>query len=309
MKEPSVVVVGGVNMDIGGRPNRPLIDRDSNPGRVWHSVGGVGFNIACNLSLLGMPVTFLTAMGQDMYGERVAEACGQAGMNISRAIREEGAATSVYLFIADERGDMRLAVSDMDICGRVTPEYLAKNRDALDGAEAIVLDANLPEESIRYLAETCQAPLFADPVSVSKAGRMGDVLGRLHTLKPNRLEAELLSGMAIRGPEDLDAAADKLLATGLKRVLISMGGEGVHASEAGRHLRVPCCPAEALNTTGAGDAFMAGLVYSHLRGFGLEQAARTASAAAAIAVEGARTINPALSVASLEKKLNELEKE
>ena len=198
---------------------------------------------------------------------------------------------------------MRLAVSDMDICSRIRPDYLAQHADLLRNAKAVVLDANIPEKSIRWLAENCEAPLFADPVSVTKSARLKDVIGRLHTLKPNRLEAGLLSGIPVRSDGDLGAAADALLARGLRRVFISLGSEGVYAAERGEHLLVPCCPARVRATTGAGDAFMAGLVCSHLLGHSLEEAARTASAAAAVSVESSAAVNPGLSFRSLSEKL------
>ena len=87
----------------------------------------------------------------------------------------------------------------------------------------MVIDTNIPAESIAYLAENCKVPIFADPVSTAKAVKLQPVLGRLHTLKPNRIEAELLSGVAITDEASLRAAADALLATGLHRVFISLG--------------------------------------------------------------------------------------
>lgn len=299
---PLIVVVGGANMDIGGKPDGPLREKDSNPGRVRTSVGGVGRNIAHNLRLLNLPVTFLTALGKDPYGDRVVAECAMAGIDCERVLRTHDESTSTYLFIADEAGDMRLAISDMVICSLINPAYLAGQRDLLDTADVLVLDANLPEETIRYLAETCTVPIFADPVSVSKAGKLKNVLGRLHTLKPNRLEAEQLTGISIHTDVDLTRAADALLATGLKRVFLSLGTEGVFAAEAGQRIRVPCCPAVPKNMTGAGDAMLAGLVWSYLQEKDLVSSARLAAAAAAIAVEGTRTVNPALSPSVLLEK-------
>ncbi|MBQ3705346.1 MAG: carbohydrate kinase family protein [Clostridia bacterium] len=290
-----VVVVGGANVDIGGHPNQKLLDRDSNPGRVRVSVGGVGRNIAHNLRLLGMPVTFLTALGQDAHGDRVAAECALAGMDCERILRVSEEPTSTYLFIADERGDMRLAVSDMEICRFISPDYLAGQMDVLGRADAVVLDANLPEESIRFLAEHCQAPIFGDPVSVRKAERMLPVLSRLYALKPNRQEAEMLSGVPIRSEEDLPRAAEALLARGLKSVFISLGAEGVYAADGACTGRIPCCPAQPVNMTGAGDAMMAGMVWGFLRGESLPDIARLGAAAAALAVEGAGTVNTELS--------------
>ena len=280
---PLIVVVGGANMDIGGKPDGPLREKDSNPGRVRTSVGGVGRNIAHNLRLLNLPVTFLTALGKDPYGDRVVAECAMAGIDCERVLRTHDESTSTYLFIADEAGDMRLAISDMAICRLINPAYLAGQRDLLDTADVLVLDANLPEETIRYLAKTCTVPIFADPVSVSKAGKLKNVLGQLHTLKPNRLEAEQLTGISIHTDVDLARAADALLATGLKRVFLSLG-------------TVP------KNMTGAGDAMLAGLVWSYLQEKDLVSSARLAAAAAAIAVEGTRTVNSALSPSVLLEK-------
>ena len=175
----------------------------------------------------------------------------------------------------------------------------------LNGFDALVLDANLSEASLRFLAERLSVPLYADPVSAAKAPKLLPILPRLAALKPNRLEAELLSGVPIRSREDLDWAADRLLETGLGRVFISLGSRGVYCADEKERLLQPCCPARAVNTTGAGDAFMAGLVWSHLRGLGLAETARAAQAAAAVAVEGAETVNPALSEETLTAKTRE----
>lgn len=308
-RELRIAVVGGANIDIGGKPFAALAEGDSNPGRVRVSVGGVGRNIAHNLRLLGLPVSFLTALGRDIHGDRVAAECAMAGIDCERVLRCPEEATSTYLFIADESGEMRLAVSDMEICRRISPDYLRAQREILDSAAAVVADANLPEESLRWLAENCRAPLFADPVSAAKAGRVKPVLGRLHTLKPNALEAEMLSGVAIRSEGDLPRAAEALLEAGLKRVFISLGSRGIFAAEAGNQVRLPCCPARARNMTGAGDAMMAGLVWSWIRGMDLADSARAAAAAAAIAVEGSGTVNPALSPEEVARKIRETEAE
>ena len=84
------VVVGGVNVDIGGRSFAPLVSADSNPGRVTISLGGVGRNIAHNLSLLGADVRLLTAYGDDAHGAQVAASCSELGIDLSHALRVSG---------------------------------------------------------------------------------------------------------------------------------------------------------------------------------------------------------------------------
>ena len=298
-----VAVVGGVNIDIGGRPNLPLIERDSNPGKVSISLGGVGRNIAHNMSLLGLHVRFLTAFGDDLHAQRIEASCADLGIDISHARKVAEASTSTYLYLNDENGDMVLAVSDMEICERITPDYIASNLSLLNNAQVVVVDGNLPAETLEYLAEHCTAPIFADPVSVTKAEKLRPILGRLNTLKPNRMEAELLSGIRITDERSMRRAAEKLLETGLHRVFLSLGADGVFAANGEESRIYPCLPAAVRSTTGAGDAFMAALVWAYLEGMDLEETVRAASAAAAIATESEETINPALSETALRERI------
>lgn len=294
-----VVVCGGVNMDIGARPLAPLREKDSNPGRVEVSLGGVGRNIAHNLSLLGVDVCLLTALGEDGYTAQIERSCEELGIDLSHALRVKGGRTSTYVFIGDERGDMALAVSDMAICEELTSDYFAAQLSLLNGATMVVVDANLPQLSLLYLAEHCTAPLIVDPVSVSKAEKLAPILEHIHTLKPNKIEAELLSGISIRDEQSLFASADALLAQGMQRVFISLGEQGILAAEGGEKYWQKICPARMKNATGAGDALTAALAWSLLKGKSLAESARLGAAAAAIAVEGEETINPALSEQSL----------
>jgi pseudouridine kinase len=297
-------VVGAVNMDIGGQSTQPLVAGDSNPGRVRMSLGGVGRNIAHNMALLGVDTRLVTAFGDDVYAQKIAASCGELGIDISQSLTVPGGATSTYLFLGGPDGDMALAVSDMEIYDHLTPAFLSARQGYLNNAQLIVVDANLPEETIRWLAENAKVPLFADPVSTAKAAKLKGILGKLHTLKPNRIEAELLSGVAITDEASLEKAADALLDTGLRRVFISLGGDGVYAADhTGGRLRLPCLPGKLVNATGCGDAFMAALAWAYLEGTDLEGTARAGLAAASIAMEGAQTINPAMGVGELRRRL------
>ena len=297
------VVAGGVNVDIGGRSFAPLVAADSNPGTVSISLGGVGRNIAHNLALLGTDVHLLSAYADDVNGERVAASCSELGIDLSHALRVLGGTTSTYLYLTDEKGEMALAVSDMEICKKITPAYLAAQLPLLQNAQVVVADTNLPEESLQYLADNCTVPLFVDPVSTVKAKKLLPILGKVHTLKPNRLEAELLSGVAIHTRADLDRAADVLLDKGLHRLFISLGSEGVYAAMGQQRLVLPNLPGSMVNTTGCGDAFMAALVWAYLEGMDLEQTALAGLAAGSIAMESSQTINPALSASAVQGRM------
>jgi pseudouridine kinase len=297
------VVVGGVNIDIGGRSFEPLVAEDSNPGSVSISLGGVGRNIAHNLTLLGADVRFLTAYGEDVHGQRIAASCSELGIDISHALKVADTPTSTYLYIAAPDGDMALAISDMEICKKVTPAYLSTNLPLIQNAQVVVVDANIPQESLIYLAENCASPLFCDPVSTTKAEKLRPILHKIHTLKPNRLEAELLSGVPIKDKADVEKAARALLEKGLQRVFISMGGDGVYAADQKQQLWLPNLPGNMVNTTGCGDAFMAALVWAFLQKLDLEQTSLCGLAAASIAMESFDTINPAMSATAVRSRM------
>ena len=227
----------------------------------------------------------------------------ELGIDVSHALRCADAATSTYLYIADPKGEMALAVSDMTICDRITPAYLNAHLPLLQNAQVVVADANIPAESLRWLAENCTAPLFIDPVSTKKAEKLRPILSKIHTLKPNKLEAELLSGIPIHTLQDVELAAKKLLSTGLQRVFISMGADGVYAADGGEELWLPNLPGNMVNTTGCGDAFMAALVWAYLEGTELEGTLRAGLAASGIAIETTETINPAMSAELLRERI------
>lgn len=299
------VVVGGVNVDIGGRSFGRLVAADSNPGKVSVSLGGVGRNIAHNMALMGVDVKMLTAIGEDVHGNRVTESCAELGIDVSHALRLSDCATSTYLYIADDQGEMAIAISDMAICDRITPGYLAANSQVLQNARVVVADANIPAESLVWLAENCTAPLFCDPVSTIKAEKLRPILSKIHTLKPNRLEAELLSGVPIREKQDAELAAKALLEKGVQRVFLSMGADGVYASDSTQQMWLQNQPGSMVNTTGCGDAFMAALVWAYLQEMELKDSALAGLAAGAIAMESVETINPAMSATALQVRMSE----
>ena len=290
-----VAIAGGVNVDIGAQPHQKLRAMDSNPGHVHTSLGGVGRNIAHNLRLLGAEVELLTALGGDGYARAMEESCASLGIGLTHALRVPDVRTSVYVYINDEYGNMRLAVSDMSICDHLTPDYFAANLAALNGAELVIADANLPTESMSFLAEHLSVPLFVDPVSASKAEKLVPILPKIHTLKPNALEAELLSGVPVVDRGSARRAARKLIDLGVDQVFLSLGKEGFLAVAEDETVWQPALPVALKSATGAGDALMAALAWSYLRGESLSRAASLGAAAAAITVESEDTIEPTLS--------------
>ena len=272
-----ITVIGGANVDIGGRPAAALVLRESNPGLIRQGFGGVGRNIAHNLCLLGEEVSLIAAFGDDLYGDALRKDCHRLGMDLSRSPILPGARSSTYLYLCGESGEMLAAVADMDITRRLTPAVLEESLAAINASDAVVVDANLEEETLCWLGEHCAAPLYADPVSAAKAPRLRPVLGRLRALKPNRREAEVLTDRV--GAEESVAA---LLDAGVQRVFLTLGGEGILAGETGERVSLPGEDGPVVNVTGAGDAVLAALVWADLRGYSLAHCARLGLRAGAV---------------------------
>ena len=293
------VVVGGANIDIGARSLGPLVPKDSNPGIVTSVPGGVARNIAHNLALLGVPVVLLTALGDDSEGAFLQDACIHSGIDMRHVLQSSNHRTSVYLYVADAAGEMQLAVSDMSICEEITPAYLAAQQAILDNAALVCADTNLTPAALKYLAEHCTQPLFVDPVSTNKAEKLHPLLSKIHTLKPNRLEAAALTGVEVTNAKSAAFAAQKLLAAGVRQVFLSLGEDGLLAASQEGVEELASDSRHIVSTTGCGDAFMAALLYAHIHGYSLEDTARLARAAARLVMESVHNIAPHLSEALL----------
>lgn len=302
-ERPYAVVIGGANMDIAGRPDARLVRRDSNPGTVRLSPGGAGRNIAHNMALLGCDVRFVSAFGDDAHARELQESCRAAGMDVSESITIPGASTSTYLFIMDEGGDMELAISDMGIYDELVPARLERKLDLIEHAALCVVDTNIPAESLRWLAEHVSVPLFCDPVSTAKAHKLQGILGSLHTLKPNRLEAEILSGVAIHDDASLAEAADKLLDAGLEQVFVSLDARGLYCANRERRVTLPIIPGEVANATGAGDSMMAAIAWAFMEGEDLEGQGLAGLATSSLTVEAPGTINPAITAERVRERM------
>jgi pseudouridine kinase len=306
MNACDVMVFGGANMDIAGRPANALVPRDSNIGSVRLSAGGVGRNIAHNLALLGVKVSLVSAFGDDAQGHTLRESCEEVGVDVSHSLTIPGAASSTYLFVMDETGDMQVAINDMAILEQLTHESLREQVEQLGDARACVVDCNLPQATIAWLVKRADAlgvPVFCDPISLAKATRLMGSLPHVHTLKPNRLEAEALTGVRVHDDASLAVATQMLLDAGVTRCFVSLGADGLLARDADGSTRLARLPGRLVNATGAGDAMMAALVWSQLHQLDLPDTALAGLAASAIAIESNDTVNPLMSESALLERM------
>ncbi len=260
-----IVVVGGCNFDIYATSAGELLESDSNPGAVATSPGGVGRNIAENLARLQQPTVMLSALGDDAFAQAIRKNAAGCGLDLSRVLVLPHLSTSVYVCINKPDGDIAVAVSDMGICGQISPDYLCRCSDILEEAHCVVADTNLSKEALQHLADHYGSKLFADSVSATKVVKLSPILPHLYCLKANRSEVSALSGVKIRSLEDVHQAAEVLHRAGVKLVIVTLGEEGAYLSDGNTEAAMPMMQGETLNTSGCGDAFFAGVIaaFSH----------------------------------------------
>lgn len=133
-KQPYIVGVGAANADLNGASLAPIHLRDSNPGHISLSAGGVTRNVCENLARLGADVKLLSCVGDDTFGAFIRRSCEDAGIDASHLYEARDASSSMYLSILDADGDMLVGMSDMRIVQQDMPEdYLPSKKSADPG--------------------------------------------------------------------------------------------------------------------------------------------------------------------------------
>ncbi len=323
-----VVVIGGANIDLRGRSEEELKRYTSNPGKINIGSGGVGRNIAHNLALLNVPVTLLSAVGDDGEGIRILEETGKAGVKMEQMIISGEHPTGIYLAILDEKGEMEVAVSDMQILEEITVEYLRSKAYLIKESKLVVADTNIPEESIEYVVDLCnkvKVPLLIEPVSVEKAKKLSKTLDgsgkwTVDYITPSRNELASISGMEIDDDQDINIvnAAEELKCRRVKNVIVTLGKRGIYVSyggaggssegeqdKPGRGKFLAPYRGEVVDVTGAGDALVAGLVYGIYKGYSMEVAARFGLGAAALTISTKEAVRRDLREGLLRSRIEE----
>jgi pseudouridine kinase len=333
-----VVVIGGANIDLRGRSTGEVLERHtSNPGKINVGSGGVGRNIAHNLALLRVPVTLLSAVGDDGEGIRILEETGKAGVKTDQMIISGEHPTGIYLAILDEKGEMEVAVSDMRILEEVTVEYLRSKAYLIKESKIVVMDTNIPEQSIEYVVDLCnkvKVPLLIEPVSVEKVKKLRKILDgsgkgkgsgsgkwTIDYITPSEDELESILGVETERDSDEDEgidvdmmkAAEELRRKGAKNVIVTLGKRGIFVSYSGvdegrkedwNKFMAPY-RGEVVDVTGAGDALVAGLVYGIYKGYSLEMAARFGLGAAALTISTKEAVRRDLREGLLRSRIKE----
>lgn len=300
-----VVVVGGTNTDLSGESFAPIVGGDSNIGKVTFSPGGVGHNIALNLSLMGEDVSFITALGGDVFGSVLRENLALK-LDISHSLFTNHR-SDIYLYVADSDGEMYVAVNDMENIKRLDETFIREKKDIISSADTIVIEANLNKETIAEVCSYKRGLVLADAVSTLKVDRLVPSFDKIDVFKPNLMELGYLYGREIRTDEELLSALNSLLDRGLGAVLLTLGKRGSVYFSSEKVIYCPSRTIECVNTTGAGDSFLSGFAFGMIEWGDEEKAIRAATAAGEITIKSPDTVSKEMDREKIYSIMKELE--
>lgn len=282
-----IVVVGSANVDLVvrtphiPRPGETVLGRD-----FVMALGGKGANQAVGAARLGAEVTFLACVGTDTFGDQCLAGYEQEGIDTSYIKRVSDEATGVALISVANDGENSIAVAS-GANMRLTPSLIEAAGDAFARADVVLLQLEIPVESVIEAARLGRKngiPVVLNPAPAQSLP--SDLLQAVDVLTPNRIELAQLLGVSESDVMAMDDEnlAKSALGLGVPSAVITLGKEGALAAGSWGWVRVPSFPVEAIDTTGAGDAFNAGLVVALGRGgMDLPEATRYACACGALA--------------------------
>ena len=256
-KRPRIAVVGSANIDL-----TTFADQFPKPGetifgqRFDLGFGGKGSNQAVAAKLCGADVFMVARVGSDLFGPATIKNFQNLGIDASHVRQVEGVSSGVAPIFVDPSGQNRILVVK-GANDTLKPADVDEAADVLKSADCIVLQFEIPLETVYYTVHFARKngircilnPAPAQPIDVK-------AIADLDYFVPNESEAETITGMPVRNLEDAKKCAEKLLSSGIRRVIMTLGANG--ALLAGREgmEHVPAFSVKAVDSTGAGDAFI-----------------------------------------------------
>lgn len=290
MPRPRIAVVGSANIDL-----TTFADRFPRPGetifgqRFDLGFGGKGANQAVAARLCGADVFMVARVGADLFGPATLENFRKIGVDTTHVKQVEGLSSGVAPIFVEPNGQNRILVVK-GANDAVKPADVDEAADMLRGVDCIVLQFEIPLETVYYTVAFARKhgvrcilnPAPGQPVDMK-------ALAGLDYLVPNESEAEAISGTPVRDANDARKCAEKLLAGGIRRVIITLGANGsLLAANAGcEHL--PPFAVNTIDSTGAGDAFIGSFAVFLAEGVPEREAVRRANLYAALSTTGIGT--------------------
>ena len=247
--------------------------------------GGKGSNQAVAAHRAGADVTLVTKVGKDVFGKVALDFYKGEGMNTDYILEDDRRETGVALILVDENSAQNEIVVVPAACSNITMEEVEKCRSLIEGASILLLQHEINFDA-QYkaieIAHNAGVKIVLNPAPACEVPE--EILAKIDTVTPNETEAQVLTGVEVKTLEDAQKAAKVFLEKGVKNVVITMGSLGAFATDGVKSELVPRLNVNAIDTTGAGDAFNGGFVMALSEGKDLFTALRYGNATGALSV-------------------------
>ena len=292
MAAPSVCVVGSINLDMNAYVHRfPRPGETLHGGRFTTGYGGKGANQAVMVARLGGNISMVGRVGDDIFGQDMRRNLAAEGIDARFVFESAGVSSGVAVITVDDSGQNTIIVI-AGANGLVTPDDVTAAQAAIAGARVLLCQMEVPMAA--NLAALRLARAAGVTTIFNSAPVSGEVPAEVYELTdifcPNETEAELLTGIEVHTLDDARLAASIILERGARAALITLGARGcLYVSADGADEVIPTVEVNAVDTTGAGDAFVGSLGYFLAAGVALRTAIERANAIAAISVQSPGT--------------------
>jgi len=287
---PRIAVAGSANIDLVTytdnfpRPGETIFGREFSLG-----FGGKGANQAVAARLCGAEVAMVARVGDDLFGPANIENFASRGIDTRRVLTTPGVSSGVAPIFVESSGQNRIWVVK-GANDRLSPADIDAAAPTLDGADFLVLQLEVPLETVYYALRFARAHGIRSILNPAP-GQPLDLAQVAHAdyLIPNETEAEALTGVAVGNLEDAKEAARRLLDGGVRRVIVTLGANGSLLAGPDGMTHVAPYAVQPVDTTGAGDAFIGSLACFLAEGLPEMEAIARANLYAALSTLGAGT--------------------
>jgi ribokinase len=306
MRVKKIIVVGSSNMDMVVKTHHiPAPGETVLSGSFFMNPGGKGANQAVAVARLGGNITFISKLGNDIFGTQFTQLFNEEGIDTSYLIADEDNPSGVALITVDREGENSIVVAS----GANANLSIADIEPALNeiaSADILLVQLEIPMETVNYVVEYAASKGKMIILNPAPANTLSSaLLNKIDILTPNKTEAGILANMNVTNLASAKKAAQIIHHKGVKNVIVTMGSHGAVLCQEGECSLLPVKQVDTIDTTGAGDVFNGALAVAIAEGKDLETAVIFANEAAAISVTrlGAQSAIPKRSEIII-KKLN-----
>lgn len=282
-----ITVFGSFVVDLMARtPSLPIPGETVKGSMFKMGAGGKGFNQCVAAHKAGADVIMCTKLGRDTFADVALNTMAQLNMPKDYIFTDNDLATGIALILVDENSAQNEIVIVSGACGNITDADIAKVTPRILESEYVLLQLEVNQDANEKVAKIAKDAGVKVIVNTAPYQPVTDsFLAGSYLVTPNEVEAELMTGVHVEDLASASKAAAVFRAKGVENVLITLGGKGVFVSSEGREEIIPAYHVDAVDTTGAGDAFNGGLLAALAEGKPLWEAAAFANALAALSVQ------------------------